>query len=79
MPREVPYPHPGEILSEEFLTPLGISAYRLAKAGQMLVSARADAIRAHEELFKVGQERGDLVDQPKPGGAIERFEAAVAA
>jgi addiction module HigA family antidote len=23
--------HPGEILSEEFLTPLGISAYRLAK------------------------------------------------
>jgi len=23
--------HPGEILAEEFLTPLGISAYRLAK------------------------------------------------
>ena len=32
MPREVPYPHPGEILSEEFMIPMEISAYRLAKA-----------------------------------------------
>ena len=31
MLREVPYPHPGEILLEEFLKPLGISQYRLAK------------------------------------------------
>jgi addiction module HigA family antidote len=31
MPREVPYPHPGEILQEEFLAPLGITAYRLAE------------------------------------------------
>jgi addiction module HigA family antidote len=31
MPRQVPYPHPGEILSEEFLTPMNITAYRLAK------------------------------------------------
>ena len=30
--RAVPYPHPGEILHEEFLSPLGISQYRLAKA-----------------------------------------------
>lgn len=29
--REVPYPHPGEILLEEFLRPMGISQYRLAK------------------------------------------------
>ncbi len=29
--RKVPYPKPGEILQEEFLVPLGISAYRLAK------------------------------------------------
>ena len=29
--RKIPYPKPGEILSEEFLQPLGISAYRLAK------------------------------------------------
>lgn len=29
--RQVPYPHPGEILMEEFLKPMGISQYRLAK------------------------------------------------
>jgi addiction module HigA family antidote len=29
--RRVPYPKPGEILLEEFLKPMGISAYRLAK------------------------------------------------
>lgn len=29
--RTVPYPTPGEILSEEFLKPMGISQYRLAK------------------------------------------------
>jgi len=31
MSREIPYPHPGEILLEEFLKPMGISQYRLAK------------------------------------------------
>jgi addiction module HigA family antidote len=31
MPREIPYPTPGEILLEEFLKPLGITQYRLAK------------------------------------------------
>lgn len=29
--RKVAYPHPGEILLEEFLKPMGISQYRLAK------------------------------------------------
>ena len=29
--RKVPYPTPGEILLEEFLKPMGLSAYRLAK------------------------------------------------
>jgi addiction module HigA family antidote len=29
--REIPYPHPGEILIEEFLKPMGITQYRLAK------------------------------------------------
>lgn len=29
--RTVPYPKPGEILMEEFLKPLGITQYRLAK------------------------------------------------
>lgn len=32
MAREIPYPHPGEILHEEFLVPMGITRYRLAKA-----------------------------------------------
>lgn len=31
MAREVTYPTPGEILQEEFLTPMGVTAYRLAK------------------------------------------------
>jgi len=29
--REVPYPTPGEILLEEFLRPMGLTQYRLAK------------------------------------------------
>jgi antitoxin HigA-1 len=29
--RKIPYPHPGEILLEEFIKPLGITQYRLAK------------------------------------------------
>lgn len=29
--RKVPYPHPGEVLMEEFLKPIGITQYRLAK------------------------------------------------
>ncbi|MBM3343431.1 MAG: HigA family addiction module antidote protein [Betaproteobacteria bacterium] len=29
--RKVPYPHPGEILLEELLKPMGITQYRLAK------------------------------------------------
>ncbi|MCC6739917.1 MAG: HigA family addiction module antidote protein [Planctomycetia bacterium] len=29
--RRVPYPHPGEILLEEFLKPMGITQVRLAK------------------------------------------------
>ena len=36
--RKTPPPHPGEILLEEFLTPMGISQYRLAK--DISVSAR---------------------------------------
>lgn len=32
MARDLAYPTPGEILQEEFLTPMGITAYRLAQA-----------------------------------------------
>lgn len=32
MTREVPWPHPGEILLQEWLAPMGLSQYALAKA-----------------------------------------------
>jgi len=32
MRRKLPMPHPGEILKEEFLDPMGLSIYGLAKA-----------------------------------------------
>lgn len=35
MTRQVPYPHPGEILAEEFLMPMGITPYKLAQATHM--------------------------------------------
>ena len=46
--RKIAYPHPGEILLEEFLTPMGITQYRLAKEigvsqrriGEIVVGAR---------------------------------------
>ncbi|MES2362119.1 MAG: HigA family addiction module antitoxin [Pseudomonadota bacterium] len=31
MKRQIPYPHPGDILAEEFLKPMQITPYRLAK------------------------------------------------
>lgn len=47
--RAVAYPHPGEILFHEFLEPMGISQYRLAKSiavpqraiGQIVAGQRA--------------------------------------
>lgn len=50
--RKVPYPHPGEILLEEFLKPMGITQYRLAKEigvsqrriGEIVAGARAVTI-----------------------------------
>lgn len=32
MKKGIPYIHPGEILLEDFLKPMGISQYRLAKS-----------------------------------------------
>ncbi len=48
MPK-ITYPTPGEILSEEFLKPMGISAYRLAKdigVSQIRVSEIISGMRA---------------------------------
>jgi addiction module HigA family antidote len=47
--RKVPYPHPGAILLEEFLKPMGITQYRPAKEigvpqrriGEIVAGARA--------------------------------------
>ncbi|MBI3736005.1 HigA family addiction module antidote protein, partial [Candidatus Sumerlaeota bacterium] len=47
--RKIPYPHPGKILLEEFLKPMGITQYRLAKEigvsqrriGEIVAGARA--------------------------------------
>ena len=47
--RKVPYPKPGEILREEFLEPMGISACRLAKdirVPQMRISEIVSGKRA---------------------------------
>ena len=46
---QLPYPHPGEILMEEFLRPMGITQYRLAnevgvpqrRIGEIVTGARA--------------------------------------
>lgn len=56
-----------------------VALMRLTKAGQLLIGARADAIRAHEDLCKVAEERCDALDAPKPRSALTRFEAAAAA
>ena len=32
MPADIPMPHPGVVLREEFLEPMGLSVYALAKA-----------------------------------------------
>jgi addiction module HigA family antidote len=47
--KKIPYPHPGEALKEDWMEPLGLSAYRVAKAlgvsqtavGQLLGGRRA--------------------------------------
>lgn len=42
-PRQLPPVHPGEVLREDFLDPMGITAYRLAKATGMPIQ-RVSAI-----------------------------------
>lgn len=54
---------------------------RLTRAQQSLVAARGDVIRAHDELFRLGQERGDIIDgdKPEPEGLNRFLESAEAA
>ena len=60
--RKIPYPHPGEILLEEFLKPMGITQYRLAK--EIGVPQR----RIGEILQGLGR-RDPLFDLLNPPGA----------
>lgn len=58
--REVPYPAPGEILFHEFLEPMGITQYRLAKEigvpqrriGEIVAGRRAVTIDTGLRLAK---------------------------
>ena len=52
MKRRTPYPHPVEILVEEFLKPMNISAYRLAKEIHVLLT-RIAAILAGKRAVTV--------------------------
>ena len=56
-----------------------VAFMRLAKAAQQLIAARGDAIRAHEDLYRIGEERNDVLTSPKPKSDLERFAAAEAA
>ena len=50
MTRQVPYPHPGEILSEEFLKPMGITPYRLAMTIHVPLTRIAAIIAGHRTV-----------------------------
>ncbi|TDS81085.1 addiction module HigA family antidote [Amnibacterium kyonggiense] len=42
--------HPGEVLAEEFLTPLGISQYRLAKAIGVAPTRIGEIVHGHRGI-----------------------------
>jgi len=48
--KKLPNIHPGEILLEEFLTPLHISAYRLAKETGMPQTRVSEIIKGHRRI-----------------------------
>jgi addiction module HigA family antidote len=58
--RKVPFPTPGEILLEEFLKPMGITQYRLAKEirvsqrriGQIISGSRAITVDTGRRLSR---------------------------
>jgi antitoxin HigA-1 len=58
--RKIPYPTPGEILLEEFLKPMGLTAYRLAKdigvpqirIGQIIAGKRSITVDTGLRLSK---------------------------
>lgn len=48
MARDIPLPHPGTILREEFLEPMGLSVYALAKAVDVPRSRINDICRGRQ-------------------------------
>ncbi len=50
MSDKIPEVHPGEILEEEFLKPLGISAYRLAKETKIPATRISQIIKGKRRL-----------------------------
>jgi addiction module HigA family antidote len=50
MDHGIPEVHPGEILLEEFLKPLGISAYRLAKETRIPATRISQIIKGNRRL-----------------------------
>jgi antitoxin HigA-1 len=49
-PKRLPFPFPGEILLEEFLKPMGISQYRLAKDLHVPVTRIAAIIKGRRAI-----------------------------
>lgn len=50
MYNKIPEVHPGEILEEEFLKPLGISAYRLAKETRISATRISQIIKGKRRI-----------------------------
>ncbi|MDY6827294.1 MAG: HigA family addiction module antitoxin [Bacillota bacterium] len=50
MYNKIPEVHPGEILEEEFLKPLGISAYRLAKETKIPATRISQIIKGRRRI-----------------------------
>ena len=48
--KRLPNVHPGEILQEEFLRPLGMSAYHLAKQTRMPVTRVAEILKRRRRI-----------------------------
>jgi hypothetical protein len=59
---------------------------RMSKSLEALITARGDVARVHTELERIGQERGDIMIEPKPSNtghlavdAADDHEGAIAA
>jgi antitoxin HigA-1 len=50
MPKDYPIPHPGELLRNEFLEPMGVSVYALAKAIHVPRSRINEICRGHQGI-----------------------------